>query len=65
MELNDGQKEKLKEWRNKFPKRLSKVRYMEWLCFSHSSGIGWAVKARREYDNGEVYEKELTDYAEW
>lgn len=63
--LSEKQLKDFKAWDAKLPKKLKKIRYEEWFMFSGSSGIGLAIKIRREYANGEIREVDVTDVSEW
>ncbi len=63
--LSEKQQEQYKLWESKLPKKLKKINYAEWHMFSGKGGIGLSVKIRREYDNGDVREIDVTDVSEW
>jgi len=62
--ISDEDKKKVEDFKKKLPKYKT-IKYVEHICFSHSSGIGINVEFRREYDNGKVFKLDITDYNSW
>ena len=61
-ELSDSQDKKYEEWRKKLEKKKKKNSHITyWICFSHSNGIGWAVKGVSSHGK----EIDLTEYENW
>ena len=52
-------------WVNKIPKKYKKFKFKEWFMFASSSGIGIVVNVRREYNNGDILNCDVTDYGRW
>ncbi len=53
------------EWVSRIPKKYKNIKYVEWFMFSGSSGIGITTKVRRDYENGDVLNQDITDYSNW
>lgn len=61
-ELSDAQSKKYEDWRGMLEKKKKKNKHLTyWICFSHSNGIGWAVKGVCSNDE----EIDLTEYENW
>jgi hypothetical protein len=63
--LDESQIQKIKHWEeNLLPKRLKKQKFVQWYMFQHS-GIGLIVVVKRDYDNQESRDLDITDYSTW